>query len=218
MVGPAISYGSRLALKNKDAIPKILEIQYPLLDQVDIFFLYQGMVVLKARAGDVAKNTHHIIDPIDPALYLPDVVGVIDIYVRIETSSSSQAPLKIHTLEEYSLKEKEDFLATGIYIGILSIMVVYNLIIYLSTKHSSYLLYSGFVSLFLLIQIALSGYGYYYLWEFAPYASDFIIAKGAVLATWLVLGFATTFLQLNKKSRLIRNLTKTLNVLLALVL
>jgi hypothetical protein len=173
-----------------------VEIGYPLLDDVNIWLYRDGKLVHTLRAGDSVVNSREIVDRVDPAFYLPREAGDYQLVLRIKSSSSIQAPLYLHALNHFHDKEKDEFFATGMYAGILGIMALYNMFVFMSTRHRSYVLYSGFVVTFLLLQLSLSGHTYQYLWTSMPQLSDYMICQGGVVATLFMVLFANDFLQI----------------------
>lgn len=179
----------------------ILEIGYPLLDDVTIHLFHNGQPLKTLRTGDSVASSPEIVDHIDPAFRFPEEPGVYTMLLRIKSSSSIQAPLKLYTPTSFSQKESEEVLVTGIYAGILGIMALYNLFIFFASRSRAYLYYASFVLTFLLLQLSLSGHTYFYLWPSYPHLSDYMICQGGLIATIMMLYFAKDFLGFTKKGK-----------------
>jgi signal transduction histidine kinase len=201
----------------KDALPYVAEIGYPLLDDVTLWIFHNGQLRASYTAGDSVKNSKEILDPVDPAFDLMTESGSYDIVMRIKSSSSIQAPLKLYAKDHFNEKEKEDFLTTGIYIGILGIMALYNFFVFASSRHRSYLYYTGFVITFLLLQLSLSGHTFQYLWPSMPFLSDFMICQGGIIATMFMVLFADDYLRLSRETGRGRRVVLALEVMLGTV-
>src|SRR5699024_2463730 len=86
----------------------------------------------------------------------------LDIYIRMETNMSLQFPLYIHQQSSfYETKTKEN-LVQGITYGVLAVMALYNLFIYLSLRHISYLYYVFVIFATFLSNLAFTGVGFQY--------------------------------------------------------
>ncbi len=181
-----------------DTLAYILEIGYPLLDEIDIYLFHQGTLIKHLKAGDSVSNSPEILDHIDPAFAFPSAPGDYRIMLKVHTSSSLQAPLKLYTANDFIRKEKEEFLITGVYGGILSIMAIYNLFIFLASRNFAYLFYSSFVFTFLLVQLSLSGHSAAYFWPGFPGISDIMICQGGIIATGFMVMFSNLFLDIHK--------------------
>ena len=90
------------------------------------------------------------------------------IYLKFKTSWSSNFPIKIGTRDKILHRLFNEELIGGIYIGILFIMVFYNMFIYFSIKDKSYIYYVIYIFSFLLFQFNEMGYAYKYLWYLHP--------------------------------------------------
>ena len=186
-------------IDKRDDKKYILEIGYPLLDFVTVSIFRDEQLVKTLILGDSVKNSEGVLDSIEPAFYLPEQAGQYRIIMRIATSSSVQAPMKIYDEASFNVKGKNDFLATGIYTGILGIMGFYNLFIFFASRNRAYLSYSLFVFVFLLLQLSLSGHTYHYIWPSHPHISDVMICQGGILATLSMVLFSNQYLGMQKK-------------------
>jgi signal transduction histidine kinase len=193
-----------------DDHPYILEVGYPLLDDLKIFLYRDGQFLKEIEAGDSIPSSQDIIDHIDPAFRFPQEPGLYTIVLRIKSSSSIQAPMKLYTPNSFTQKEGEEILITGIYAGILSIMALYNLFIFFASRSRAYLYYASFVLSFLLLQLSLSGHSYFYLWPAYPHLSDYMICQGGLAATIMMLFFAKDYLGVAKRGRLRQRLVQGL--------
>ncbi len=193
-----------------DDHPYILEIGYPLLDDVTIYLFRNGRLLNEIRAGDSVPSSKDIVDQIDPALRFPQESGLYTVVLRIKSSSSIQAPLRLYSPNSFSKKEGEEVLVTGIYAGILGIMALYNLFIFFASRSRAYLYYASFVLTFLLLQLSLSGHSYLYLWPAYPHLSDYMICQGGLLATLMMLFFAKDFLGISKRGKIKERLVQVL--------
>lgn len=86
-------------------------------------------------------------------------------------------------------------LISGIYFGILLIMVLYNMFIYFSIKDKSYLFYVIYISCFLLFQFNELGYAYKYLWYKEPSLYSVSAKLFPILTTCAAIFFIRDYLK-----------------------
>lgn len=120
-------------------------------------------------------------------------------YLKIKGSNQVIFPLILRDQEnfsEYSLLSES---INGFFAGIILVMVLYNLFIYFSTRDKSYLFYVLYVLSVGLAQIALSGYGFKYLWPSFPGFNSVSTIWFSGIAGIFAMLFVKNFLQLSER-------------------
>lgn len=69
----------------------------------------------------------------------------------------------------FNEKDDDEYILIGIYYGIISVMVLYNLFIFLSLRNRNYLFYILYVASYGLFQSIMNGIAYEYLWPSFPW-------------------------------------------------
>lgn len=90
------------------------------------------------------------------------------VYIKFKTKWNVTFSIEIAAKQRIMDQIFNQELISGIYFGILLIMVLYNMFIYFSVKDRSYLFYVIYISFFLLFQFNELGYAYKYLWYKYP--------------------------------------------------
>jgi hypothetical protein len=107
----------------------------------------------------------------------------------------------------------DDSLLSGIYIGIVCIMAIYNLFLFFSVRERGYLYYVLYVLCAGITQMGIKGYSFQYLWPNWPYFAT----KGPIIFGCLsglcALLFADSFLQLPKNAPRSRRIIKVFVIL-----
>lgn len=185
----------RADFKKLDKKAYILKVAYPLLDWLDLYLVKNNKIVYYKQSGDhvIGKKT---IDKISPAFRLPREPGNYTAYLRISTTSSTQAPMTIYPEDDFYQKEKEDLFFTGLYVGILDIMALYNMSIFFSSRNTSYFYYTMFVTGMLWAQLSISGHLTAYLFHKDPSLNDLSTILSGNLTTCGFALFAHHFLKL----------------------
>ncbi len=166
------TYWFKFSLKNPSykQVSRYLEIEYPLLDHVELYEPTPAGTYRIYKEGDHQEFSHR------PVLYrnfvfiltLPPQAS-LTYFIRVKTSSSLNLPAKLYTPAAFINKVENEEMALGMYFGILFAMLAYNMILYISIRESIYLHYVLFVLLNFLFQLDLTGVSFKYLWPSYPY-------------------------------------------------
>ncbi|WP_099157553.1 ATP-binding protein [Virgibacillus ndiopensis] len=208
------AYWTRFQLKNNTNITNLnMEIDYPPIHKIDIYvFNESDMLVNEQHLG--AKYPFD-----DRMIYQPDFLfpfsidsgKVLTFYLRFETEGSMQMPIYIWNQSGLIMEKQQNFLLQGIFYGVTGIMVFYNLFLYLSLRHRSYLYYVFYIISIILVNLSLNGFAFQYLWPDSPWWNTRSIVFLMNIAAVTALLFANSFLNLRKQ------LPKARKMLIALI-
>lgn len=131
----------RFKLENRSATFKdwLLEVQYPPLDHVDVYLIAPDGSYELMRGGDRLPFDARAVKQrnINFRLHVPHGDSR-DVYIRVRTDSSLQLPLVLWNVPAYiEAKEVEQHLM-GLYYGISIGLLIFNLILFLSTRDKPY--------------------------------------------------------------------------------
>lgn len=200
------SYWFRIAVRN-DSTQKfqgIVELQYPILDWVQFYVLKNDKVVKKTVSGDMLNFSEREVSYHNPAVVLPLESGeTAFIYVRVQTESSMQVPIKVWEERTFWSDGQLPFAIQAVYLGVMVGMIFYNFFIFLSHRSTSYLLYVGFVSSYTLFQISLQGLGMEFLWPESPNWNRISLPLGTSLSLFFSSLFTPHFLKIRDVSRVL---------------
>lgn len=218
----ASTYWFHLRLDNHHATQRdwLLEAAYPLIDHYTFHLLVNGQWVDTTEAGRAFPFHQRAIknrNVIYPFTLKPGQVS--EMYIRVQTSSSLQLPLRVWTPQAFLAKDHDEQVIQGIYYGILLSMLLYNFLIFLSIREISYLNYVHFIGSSILFLVSLSGYGFEYLW---PESTRWAMTAQPVLISFTLVGmlnFSRSFLSLDRlMPRVARLVRMTAYLMLALTL
>lgn len=176
-----------------------MEVDYPVLDYIDVYIVQGSDVVASYIMGDKLpfkeRPTQHRLFrvPIDIPTGQTQTV-----YIRLKSSSSIQAPIKIWNIDAHQVADVLTNVIHGIYIGGMLIIGIYNLLIYLALRDRIYLFYVSYVFSMLMFLSSLNGWTFQYLWPESTNWNDqaiLIFLNSVVLFT---VAFANRFLALKK--------------------
>lgn len=162
------AYWVKLTIKNPldDPVEWFLEIGYPLIDFIDLYIPdgYGAFVVKKT--GDRFPFNTRAISYRNVLFRLnenPDSQKTY--YVRFETSSSMNFPLHFWLQDALLEKISVEQILFGVFYGAVLIMIIYNVFLFLGFRDRSYVYYVLFITSFGLLQLALNGLAFQYLWS-----------------------------------------------------
>jgi adenylate cyclase len=142
-----------------------LEVGYPHLDKIILFIEDDKGSFFTKTAGDNLPfyereiNYRNVVFPVETP---PS--SVFTYYLRIETTSSMNFPLRIWSPDIFHDYVSDEHILLGIYAGIMLIMFLYNLFVFFSVRDLSYFFYFLFIASFGIFQFSLHGMAYQYIW------------------------------------------------------
>ncbi|SFV32937.1 sensor histidine kinase [Thermoflavifilum thermophilum] len=176
----------------------ILDITYPTIDTVDFFYFQDGVIKKISKYQSNLKYSQI------PGVNAPDFLFSLHLptnqystyYIRLHSYKQLQLPIFIGSIKSVLNQIGIRNLIFGIYVGIIIIMIFYNLFIYIVTLDDNYLFYVIYIFFVGLTQVTLNGYGNLYIWPRFYYLSlnsDFIIP---ILNGYAAILFIRNFLNL----------------------
>lgn len=190
----------RFSIANKSASSLLyLELAHPLIHTCELFEITGDKVntekyLENADFGD--RNIKH-----------QNLVFDLDIrpgqqknyYLKVKGFNQVILPLIIRDQDNFFEAAQIGETINGIFSGIIIVMVLYNIFIYFSTRDKSYLFYVLYVLSVGLAQTALTGYGFKYLWPYAPQFNSIATIYFSGFAGIFAMLFVKNFLQLKEK-------------------
>ena len=189
-----------------------LKIEYPLLDQVDIYISDQNSTKHYIDGDMVAESKKQFKNRYILFKLNFSNSSSQQIVLRIKTSGSLQLPSYI--LDSTTLMDDSAFnnIMQGFYFGILFIIVFYNLVVYYKTLEKQYIYYIAFVFTFSLWQLLLNGIGSTYIWRDLEIITQYGAAYFMQLSIIFSLLFTKYFLDI---SNYMKNIAKYINIYIA---
>jgi len=196
------------------AVTRYFGVDYSLLDDVAFYVVQHGEVTAQWLTGDSRPFASRPIDTsgfLFPVEFKPG--ATLDIYIRIQTSSSMRVPLSIWEPEAFHNAQRPRLLTEGLYFGVIALMFVYNLCLLLRVKDVSYLNYLAYILAMAMLQLCLTGYGYEYFWPQYPRLNEFMLPVSVAAIGVFIIAFGLPLLELKRKSRVLSYACTTLLVL-----
>lgn len=147
-----------------------LDIEYAYFDHVTVFQIDdQGNTVATWELGDSLPFSERPIQ--DHSFVVPlnlRAQTAYSIYVRRDAKEAMFLVESLWKPDEYRKQDRDEQLLAGLFYGAILLMLVYNLLLYASTRELTYLLYCIYLSTHALFLFAYRGYAYEYLWPAHP--------------------------------------------------
>ncbi|MCC8426837.1 7TM diverse intracellular signaling domain-containing protein [Mucilaginibacter sp. UR6-11] len=211
----------KFTIKNESAGNQLLlNLEYPTLDICEFYYPVNG-VYKSERLSDKYpfsqrkyKHQDFIFDINNP------VDSTVTYYLKVQSGEEMVLPIMLGTPQKIAESKLTNDLLWGCLVGILLVMMFYNLFVYISTRDISYLYYVSYTLFIGLTQTTLSGYTYRFLFPNAPAAFNQCIIIFPALAGISLLNFSRSFLGVKERMPIMGYIFKIVIVfyLIAIVL
>lgn len=178
----------------------LLQAGRPHLDYLDVFLLdAEKQLLSHTRLGDrIPFHSRplphpHLIVP----LKLPE--GPSLLLLRAEGDNAIEMPVSLSTREAFQQQDSRRLFGHGLYYGAIAIMCLFNLLIFLSLRDNSFLLYVLYLGALGLNLFTREGLAYQWLWPDAPWWNHHSLPVLNLLSVGFSILFACSFLQLSTR-------------------
>lgn len=171
-----------------------LEFTYPSLDRVDLYMPgVEGLV--HQQGGDTLPYRSRSIGHREAVFAVPLKAGEqCTLYVRVVSEGSLTLDARLWRADAFQRHSEAGYATLACYFGMLLALAAYNLLLFLSLREPTFILYVGFVCAFGIGTLSLNGLGGQYLWPDAVGWSNRALPFGLTLASAVSVLFARAFL------------------------
>ncbi|MCF0057225.1 7TM diverse intracellular signaling domain-containing protein [Dyadobacter sp. CY356] len=201
------TYWIRFTVKNDSEERKMfLELAYPMLHSCELFALDSGRIEEKSVLENSSFSQREVNHQ--------SIVFKINVkqgtsktfYLKIKGGRQVVLPLILRTENGFFQSALLSEIITGIFIGIILVMILYNLFIFFSTRDKSYLYYVLYILFIGLAQTTLNGYTFKYLWPSVQSLNNSAIVWFSALAGTFAILFIREFLHMAGRMPIWNNL------------
>lgn len=191
-----------LQVKNSElnAIHRNLVFEIAWLDNIDIFYFQQNQLISSYQMGDTlpfsARAINHRFFVTDHSYE----TGETTVLIRVQSIDALLLPIYFLSNEELADRSTAQNYSYGFVYGFLLALIIYNFMLYIGLRNSSYLFYSIYLLSFLILNIAYTGHGYQWLWPDLPTWQQW--SNPVLIAVCCICGlvFAAQFLNIKATS------------------
>jgi signal transduction histidine kinase len=203
------SYWVRFKLQNNSNNTALgVQIAQAIIDYVDFYQVTDGKIVQSNSSGHRRPFYNRIVNH-QSFIYPVNVVPKQSTIIYLHVKSGKQLILPVYTgtfsqVFEHALKKDITF---GIYIGIILVMVLYNLFVYYSVRDKNYLYYVAYLSVVLLAQASIEGYLFRFVIPKYPALADNLIYITTALIGFAAIEFCKSFLDTKHYTPIMHKIT-----------
>ncbi|MFA6023570.1 MAG: sensor histidine kinase [Candidatus Pacearchaeota archaeon] len=195
----------RINIKNDNGA-FTLKYLYPMMQTVKMYLIKDNNVIIESLGGKKFKNETY-----RGVLVNSELKGWQTVLVYLDSSGPFQVPFSVGSYKKMQYQISIEYLALGVWFGLILALMIYYFIIFLKLRDAMYLYYSLYGLSLLVINLSFSGIFYQYIPNFSPYLKP----RLAIVSIGLMLVFLTLFskffFEIFKNKGLPRLLTLTLD-------
>ena len=175
-----------------------LNIPYPNLSRVSLYKIdsANSTATLIGREGNEIISTQKIDGSPNLVFNLNLAPGAMQQYLlHVYSEHPIIVPGEIHTYDAIHESINVQTIVSGLYLGVLAVMFLYNLFLFFVTKDNSYLYYIIYIFFLALAQTTIAGYEYRYLWPSHPAWNKYAVVFTSSFSAMSGLLFSMHFLR-----------------------
>ena len=160
-----------------------------------VYVLYESGNIAKSTVGDDVSHTNWPLDTRLPTipLYRDEDVAV-GVYLQLKaTGQPALLPVTVLNADELTEREQNDYLWYGFFFGAVSILIAFNLMLFLATHIKAYFAYVVYLGCFMVLQLSITGIGQQLFWPtlhgFTTLFALVLLAMVNAAMTYFVLHF-----------------------------
>ncbi len=192
----------KLVLVNKTAEPYIpISISASVIDDFDVYAIAKKDSHIIHQEAEKPRSDDNILPSTNliNCTLMPDSARTI--YLRIESKVPDVLPIEFHGANMFIEKFMSKNIIFGIFMGIVFIMVLYNLLLYVIVKDKSYLYYTSYICFLGISQATLRGYGHALIGT--AFLNTYLTPFCRIFFWISILLFVDEFLQLKQREKTI---------------
>ncbi|MFZ5628360.1 MAG: 7TM diverse intracellular signaling domain-containing protein [Spirochaetota bacterium] len=175
-----------------------LTLDWPIIDHLEFYSANPaGRILQQITVGDNLPFSARPL-PNDPKFTFPVELGAGEqrtILFAVSGADPINFPLIVRSESDYGRSRAEESAMVYSFLGILAIMLVYNLFLYLSIRETSYLLYVAYIAFFLIFALMLTGVGFQQFWPNATWWTNHALGFSIAMFASSLIVFARFFMK-----------------------
>ncbi len=163
---------------------RVLEIDYPPLNRVDVMRVERGRIVERFRLGNELRGFERPLRSRAHAVSLLLPPGEHELLLRVQTLSSAVLPITLHTPEHFTERESLVTLVQGVVAGLALCMLIYSLTHWVSMRDRLFLDYALLLGGNVVFTLSYFGIGSLYLWPDWPAVAMAVSPMAVMVAVY----------------------------------
>ncbi|KPP96809.1 diguanylate cyclase [Marinobacter sp. HL-58] len=179
---------------------RLLEIGYPLLDDVRVYWFVGDEEVERHVTGDRQVFDSRPIHHRNFVFLVPSNNETATAYIRVHSEGSVQIPVRVIASADFLAGEQLDFGWQALFLGIMIAMALYNLFVFVIVRHLAYLWYVLTVTASALVLLNFNGLVFQWLWPDLPVMNRYFTAPAISANIFFAAMFTLSFLAVRRYS------------------
>lgn len=186
--------------RSSQRLDRMLEFTYAYLDDIRLYRVNADGTVEQMRSGRTLTPADRVVAHRKPVFPLSFDAGErATLYLRVTTHASMTLNARLAPTIEFYEDSDQAYVWLALYFGMLVALGTYNFLLFLGTRHRTFLLYSLFVFSFGIAASSMNGLGPLLLWPgLVGEWGNRILPTGYTLAATLAVMFARSFLDMRR--------------------
>ena len=176
---------------------KVLELNHPSLDYIDIYELQDQQLVLKKELGDLRVYDKSTFMPNPNYEFVISSGKKKVFFIKIISEGTLNIGVSVQDIKAYNLYSSTQIKWLSFYFGAVFIMLMYNFLIYLVIKNKSYLYYVLFHISYTIFALGLSGISFELFWPETPVLNQYVLPMAMAMTSGFSILFTIHFLNIN---------------------
>lgn len=201
------AHWARFTVFNADpAAEMMLLVDFPEIEELDVYLEQQSGIIPIFSGGQSRPTNFGVQRSPNFQFDLPvPFGGVGTVYLRMKGGKQLQLPVFVTTRAATIKSDMDRNIFIGGYIGIMVVMILYNLFIYLSIREKSYAIYVVYIAFVMITQLSFAGWVGYYIIPEWTWGKEHASLAFTVFTAILSIAFMRSFIQVRERSRPIVN-------------
>ncbi|KPQ30730.1 MAG: Response regulator containing a CheY-like receiver domain and a GGDEF domain [Marinobacter excellens HL-55] len=185
-----------------EPVNRVLEVGYPLLDQVSVYWELDGSIVESHHTGDARPFDTRPIIHRNFVFLVPSNTEPVTAWIRIMTQGSVQVPIAVLPSADFLANEQFSYGWQAMFLGIVVALSLYNLFLFVIVRHTTYLWYVLTVVSTGMIQLNFNGLLFQWFWPDVPELNRYFTVPVISFAMFCAVMFTLKFLAVRHYSLL----------------
>lgn len=191
---PPVWISASLVNTQPTPVPRRLTLGVSWLERVEAFVIEDGITVAHHQFGDAYPFDQRPVEDRNLAFEHVFAPGASQVLLRIDTFKPMLLPISLESPREAKRSQTSSVYSYGLLYGVVSGIMLYNLMLFFSLRYRRYLYYAVYVLFFLLMNMAYTGHGFQWFWPQALVWQKLSTALFVLLYSVSALVFAIHFL------------------------
>ncbi|WP_172962283.1 sensor domain-containing diguanylate cyclase [Hydrocarboniclastica marina] len=202
---PVHWFAVSLANESANPVQRLLQMDHPLIDYLDVYVVRDGRVVEAYNTGDArplaSRPWEHRTFVFPLELSAEDRV---EVYLRAQTDGALAVPLRLWDKQAFFEHDQDRLALQMLFVGIMAALAIYNSFLLLATRDWSYLWYVLSIITISTVVLSFHGITAQFVWADHPRFNNLTLVAGISGNVFAAALFAYTFLNISRQGSLLR--------------